>query len=114
MEIIDSMVFETKDIAAEKKECNIERKKKEMNFDDLSEKMRDSFSKISENKFAEGDFLEFGMDPEVSRVEEGRVLKARRGSFVQKRKNLVNVPVSFKNIKNEEKKVLERNKCNWW
>ncbi|WOL01064.1 hypothetical protein Cni_G09777 [Canna indica] len=102
--------FKASEVVEEnKEEKEKEKTKKVSSLEELSMKLSNSFSKILENEFAKEDFLEEGLDPELSRNLEGRPIKARKGMCICK--NLINIPISYKQLKPKKKRIsLDKNK----
>ncbi|WOL01534.1 hypothetical protein Cni_G10251 [Canna indica] len=65
-------------------------------------KLSESFEKILNNKFAKEDFMEEGIDPELSRLTVKTGTKERRGSNIMSK--LVNIPVGYKQLKLKKRK----------
>ncbi|WOK97950.1 hypothetical protein Cni_G06658 [Canna indica] len=91
------IVFETKtDQTLDKKNTDGE-DEGEKRMEELSKKLSESFEKNLNNKFAKEDYMEEGIDPELSRLTVKTGTKERRGSNIMSK--LVNIPVGYKQLK---------------
>ncbi|WOL05668.1 hypothetical protein Cni_G14397 [Canna indica] len=100
-EMVDSFMFEAE---SRKEDYVVGKNKKEneqKNMDVLAEKLFESFKKILDNENAEEDFMEFGINPEFSRIRKKEAKKFRRWSAADE--NLFSVPVEYKGIRNKKK-----------
>ncbi|WOK93114.1 hypothetical protein Cni_G01807 [Canna indica] len=92
-EIDENICFQAEKTNVLMTEVESEVIKKQDQMDKLAESLTESFKKILENENAEVDFLEAGIDPELSRIGNKEGQKGR-GCWKASSK-LVNIPVEY-------------------